>query len=99
MKVSEKNPPSEQFVGAILRAYDKAKLSCKQVYCANIWNGVVMECLPVSNGFTRMFEWDKSQVRSGVNRIGTIAETIAGGYVPGLRLEKDAKGRECVVAM
>ncbi len=98
MKVSEKNPPSELFVGAILRAFDKAAASGRPVEVNRIWDGICGECISGGQGsFSRMFEWDRSQVKGGVNRIGTIAETIAGGFVPGLALGRDAKGREVVV--
>lgn len=95
MKVSERNKPSEQFLGAILRAYDKANTGGKPVTCSTIWDYIVFECLREYGGFTRMFEWDKSQTKS-TNRIRTIAETIQGGYVPGLALSKDEVGREYV---
>ncbi len=98
VKVSERNPPSELFVGAILRAFDKAAASGKDVEVNRIWDGIVGECLHMpGKGFLAMFDWDRSNVKGGVNRIGTIAECIAGGFVPGLALGRDAKGREIVV--
>ncbi len=88
--------PSDLFLGAILRGYDKEKVSGKPVTCSGIWNHVVMECLRMRGGFILMFRWDESKAKS-INRIGTIAECIRRGHVPGLRLGEDERGREIVV--
>lgn len=93
MKPSDKNPPSEAFLGAILRGYDKEKARRGVVTPADIWNEVVRECLTVRGGFTAMFSWDKTQSKSDVNRIGTIMDCISGGVVPGLCLAHDKRGK------
>jgi hypothetical protein len=98
MKVSEKNRPSELFLGAVCRGYDKTVKKHGRVSCSDIWNEIVAECLHMGQGgFSRMFNWDKTAGKAGVNRIRTIAECIAGGFVPGLALAKDGRGREIVV--
>ena len=84
--------PSELFLGAILRAYDKAKAREGQVTCSKLWDYIVMECMRVCGGFTRMFAWDESKAKNK-NRIRTIMETIERGHVPGLRV--DDRGRVC----
>jgi len=88
--------PSEYFLGAILRGYEKEYADKGEVACSGIWNQVVIECLRASGAFPTMFEWDKR--KGNVNRIGTIADCIRAGLVPGLRLEMNEKGRERVVA-
>ena len=93
MKKSDK--PSEYFVGAILRGYDKEAHS-GEVTCSGIWNHVVMECFRQTGGFTFMFGWDTSKAQNK-NRIATIAESIRRGHVPGLRLAENERGREIVV--
>ncbi len=87
--------PSELFVGAIRRAYDKNVREGKPVTCSSLWDYICMECLRMPGGFLTMFEWDQSKAKS-INRIGTIAEVIQHGYVPGLSLVRDEKGREYV---
>lgn len=87
--------PSGLFLGAIWRGYNLEKGSGKSVTCSGIWNYIVMECFRVRGGFTTMFQWDKSKAKN-INRIGTIAECIQGGYVPGLQLSEDERGREIV---
>ena len=88
--------PSELFLGAIQRGYDKEKMPGKLVTCSDIWNQVVMECVRVQGGFITMFQWDKSKAKTK-NRIRTIAECIRRGHVPGLQLGEDERGREIVV--
>ena len=90
-----RNKPSEHFLGAILRGYD-AEMRTGKPYIApsGIWDRIVMEAFPVRGAFNTLFEWDPRKGK--VNRIGTIRDCIAKGYVPGLRLAKDAKGREIV---
>lgn len=87
--------PSQRFVGAILRGYDKEAKS-GEVTCSGIWDQVVMECFGRSGAFQAMFEWDTSKAQTK-NRIGTIAECIRRGHVPGLRLSYDDKRQEVVV--
>lgn len=93
------NNPSDYFLGAILRGYDaeRAAHPDKPVTPSAIWDQAVMECLRRGQGsFTTLFEWDTSRGAGRRNRIGTIAETIEAGLVPGLRLARDAKGRRIV---
>ena len=91
MKKSDR--PSELFVSAILRGYEKAVQDGKPVTCSAIWDYVVMECLRSSGGFRTMFSWDR---RKKVNRIGDIMEVIGAGLVPGLCLEQQ-NGKAVVV--
>jgi len=93
MKKSDR--PSELFVSAILRGYEKAVQDGKPVTCSAIWDYVVMECLRYRGGFEAMFAWDTSTAQHK-NRIGTIAECIERGYVPGLRLSSEGKRRYVV---
>ena len=93
MKKSDK--PSEYFIGAILRGYDR-EAQDGEVTCSGIWDHIVMECWQRRDGFLVMFDWDTSTAQNK-NRIGTIAECIRRGHVPGLRLDYNDKGREVVV--
>ncbi len=93
-RTSMKSRPSDLFLGAILRGFDKEERSGKPVTCSGIWDQVCMECLRQTGGFLAMFEWDKR--KASQNRIGTIADCIKGGMVPGLELYKNEKGREFV---
>jgi len=88
--------PSDYFLGAILRAYDKASEEGGDVSCSKLWDYVCMECFHTPGGFVTMFQWDESKAKN-INRIGTIAETIRRGHVPGLILSENDKGREIVV--
>jgi len=93
MKKSDK--PSQRFIGVILRAYDKEAQNGCAVTCSGMWDHIVMECLHSGRGaFDIMFDWDTSQAQNK-NRIGTIAECIRRGHVPGLELAQD-RGREYV---
>lgn len=79
--------PSELFVGAIKRAFQKAELNDDvPVTCSKLWDYVVMECLQKYNGFILMFEWDTSKAKSK-NRIRTIEECIKRGHVPRLQVD------------
>ena len=90
--------PSEYFIGAILRAYDREQQRGQRaVTCSALWDHIVIECLRTRGGFDAMFAWDQSKARS-INRIGTITEAIQRGFVPGLALDRDARGRETVSA-
>lgn len=88
--------PSEHFIGAIMRAYEKEKAGGHAPSCSGIWDRICIECLQDRLGFQMMFAWDTSKAKNK-NRIGTIMETIKAGYVPGLRIGQDAKGRAIVV--
>lgn len=84
MKKSDK--PSQYFIGAILRGFDKAEVKDKPVTCSMIWDYVVMECLR-AHDFNTMFAWDTSKAQNK-NRIRDIMECIERGHVPGLRLNR-----------
>lgn len=88
--------PSDYFIGAIRRAYQQAQKSHSPVTPSGIWDYICMAGFPVHGEFVALFAWDTSNAKS-VNRIGTIMETIKAGYVAGLRLGQDAKGRAIVV--
>jgi len=87
--------PSEYFLGAILRGYDKEKATGSEVTCSAIWNHVCRECIQRPGAFLTMFEWDTRKGKQ--NRISTIADCIRAGLVPGLKLEVNEKGYERVV--
>ena len=87
-----RDQPSEHYLGAILRAYDKAKKEGGQPTPSKLWDYVVMECLHSSGGFRTMFAWDR---RKNVNRVGDIMEVIEASFVPGLRIEYE--GRKAIV--
>ncbi len=82
--------PSEYFIGAILRAYDKEKQNGRPITCSALLDHIVIECLRSVDGFRTMFAWDESKAQK-INRIGTIAETIRRGFVPGLALSYDSR--------
>ena len=81
-----RNQPSENYLGAILRGYDKAKQEGKEVTPSKIWDYVVMECLRTQGGFRTMFAWDS---RKSVSRVGDILEVIEAELVPGLHIVRD----------
>jgi len=93
MKKNDK--PSEYFIGAILRGYD-TEAKNGEATCSGIWNHIVIECLQHTGAFETMFQWDTSKAQKK-NRIGTIAECIKRGYVPGLQLGYNDEQREVVV--
>jgi len=84
-KWHHRDRPSEYYLGAILRGYDKACEQHDQVTPSEIWDNVVVECLRSQGGFRTMFAWDR---RKRVNRVGDILEVIEAGLVPGLRSER-----------
>ena len=88
-----KDRPSEHYLGAILRAYYKAKAEGKPPTPSKLWDYVTMECLRTSGGFRTMFAWDR---RKSVNRVGDILEVIEAGLVLGLRIERQ-NGKAVVV--
>ena len=88
MKKSDK--PSEYFVSAIRRGFDKAEAEPDgPVTCSMIWDHVIVECLRKGD-FKNLFAWDTS-IAQNKNRIGDIMECIRRGYVPGLRLVEDGR--------
>ena len=84
-KWHHRDRPSEYYLGAILRGYDKACEQHDQVTPSEIWDNVVVECLRSQGGFRTMFAWDR---RKSVNRVSDILEVIEAGLVPGLRSER-----------
>lgn len=89
MKKSDR--PSELFIGAIRRAYDRA-VDKRGMYptSSSLWDFIVMECWQTPGGFITMFEWDTSKAKN-INRIGTIMECLERGYVPGLKLDEGGR--------
>ncbi len=89
-----KPPPSDYFADAVRMCYGRAEKKAP-VTPAQIWTEMVIFAMPIFGEWQRLFEWD---TRGGCrNRIGTIRAVIKDGQVPGLRLDKDAKGRPIVV--
>ena len=87
--------PSEFWLGVILRAYDAAKTHQREpVTVSDIWAFACMEGVR-ERSFETMFLWDESKAQHK-NRVKTVAETIADGWVPGLCLARDERGREYV---
>ena len=88
MKKTDK--PSEYFIGAILRGFDRSEAERDgPVTCSQIWDYVVMECLHKQD-FVTMFAWDTSTAKNK-NRIGDIMECIRRGHAPGLRLVEEGR--------
>ncbi len=79
-----RNRPSDEFIAAVETGYRRAKQQHGTVTPSEIWDEVVGICLSRPGGFRAMFAWDRRTGRQ--NRVGTIAECIEGGYVPGLRM-------------
>lgn len=90
-----KQKPSDYFCGAILRAYNQEALSGKAVTPSGIWDRVCWECIQKSGAFVEMFAWDTRKAHQ--NRVGTIRDTIEAGFVPGLKMDLDGRGRMIVV--
>ena len=88
-----RDKPSENYLGAILRGFDKAKQERGEVTPSKIWDYVVMECFRTQGGFRTMFAWDS---RKSVNRVGDILQVIEAGFVPGLRLVRE-NGKKAIV--
>ena len=81
--------PSDLFLAAIVRAYDRAAVNARVVRPSDIWDYICIDSAPIHGRFIELFAWDP---RQHVNRIGTIRECLAACQVPGLRLRQDAKG-------
>ena len=94
-KWHHRDKPSEYYLGAILRAYDRAKGEGREPTPSCLWDYVTMECLRAQGGFRTMFAWDN---RKRVNRVGDILEVIDAGFVPGLRIERQ-NGKPVVVEL
>lgn len=91
----KRDRPSEYFCGAILRGYDAELATGRVPTPSSIWDHVVIECLRKSD-FVTMFRWDTSTAKNK-NRIKDIMDAIERGYVPGIELAEDKKGRVVVV--
>jgi len=90
--VTLKHRPSDLFVATIIEGFKAEERAGKTAITASaIWDHVCAHCLQHIGGFRVMFAWDTDK-RQGTNRIGTIMECIEAGYVPGLKLERNAKG-------
>jgi len=89
--MKKSDTPSQYFVGAILRGFDRAEAERDgQVTCSMIWDYVIMECLHRGD-FETMFAWDTS-IAQNKNRIHDIMECVQRGHVPGLRLRHEGRG-------
>jgi hypothetical protein len=95
--------PSKLFCDAILAGYQIEATAediwrpMPDVTVSGIWNQIVRAGLQKARSFEAVFAWDvRCQPSQRRNRIADIAEAIRQGYVPGLRLATNAKGREIV---
>lgn len=89
--------PSQLFLDTIRAAYEQEAL-VREVTPSGIWNYVVWVCLQRRKGFDEMFAWDvRCKASQKRNRIADIAEAIEQGYVPGMRLVQNDRGREIVI--
>jgi hypothetical protein len=101
-----KSEPSQLFLDTIHAAYH-AEAEAEvggglwnqhaEVTPAGIWNQIVRACLQKLYSFEAVFAWDPRNDSQQRNRIADIAEAIRQGYVPGLRLAMNGRGREVVV--
>jgi hypothetical protein len=88
--------PSQLFLDSIHAAYHLAQ-GQGEITPSAIWDHVVGICLR-RHIFPDMFAWDvRLKANQKRNRIADIAEAIEQGYVPGMRLAMNAKGRQIVV--
>lgn len=87
-----KNQPSDEFIGAILDGFLAEEMTGQDVTPSAIWTQV---CMKMPGDFRAMFAWDVGR-QENVNRIGTIADCIKAGMVPGLVLSANEKGRMIV---
>jgi len=90
-----RDKPSEHFLGAVLRGYFAEARLGKPVTPSGIWDRVCMEAIQQPNGFRLLCDWDTRKANQ--NRIKTIMEVVEKGYLPGLRLAKNARGGIIVV--
>jgi hypothetical protein len=90
-----RDKPSEHFLGTVLRGYFAEAHLGKPVTPSGIWDRMCMEAIMIPGEFTHLMEWDSR--KASQNRIKTIMEVIEGGYLPGLRLAKHARGGAIVV--
>jgi len=89
--------PSQLFLDSIHASFHLAQ-GQGEVTPADIWDHVVGICLRRTHTFAEMFQWDlRCKPSSKRNRIADIAEAISQGYVPGMRLAMNARGRQVVI--
>ena len=63
----------------------------REVVVAGIWDQIVAMCLRKQHTFAEIFSWDlRCKPSQRRNRIADIAEAIRKGYVPQLRLARNA---------
>jgi hypothetical protein len=87
-----KSEPSQLFLDSIHAAFHLAQ-GQGEITPAAIWDHVVGICLRRTHTFAEMFAWDvRLKANQKRNRIGDIAEAIRKGYVPQLRLTRNARG-------
>ena len=87
-----KSEPSALFLDSIHAAYHLAE-GQGEITPSAIWDHVVGICLRRTHTFAEMFAWDvRLKANQKRNRIGDIAEAIRKGYVPQLRLTRNARG-------
>jgi len=91
-----KSEPSQLFLDSIHAAFHLAQ-GQGEITPSAIWDHVVGICLR-RHIMPDMFAWDvRRKPNSKRNRIADITSAILQGYVPGLRLEMNARGRLVVV--
>ena len=84
--------PSQLFLDSIHTAFHLAQ-GQGEITPSAIWDHVVGICLRRTHTFAEMFVWDvHCKPHSRRNRIADIAEAICKGYVPQLRLARNARG-------
>jgi hypothetical protein len=87
-----KSEPSQLFLDSIHAAFHLAQ-GQGEITPSAIWDHVVGICLRRTHTFAEMFAWDvRLKANQKRNRIGDIAEAIRKGYVPQLRLTRNARG-------
>jgi len=92
-----KSEPSQLFLDSIHAAFHLAQ-GQGEITPSAIWDHVVGICLRRTHTFAEMFQWDlRCKPNSKRNRIADITEAIQQGYVPGMRLAMNARGRQIVV--
>jgi len=95
--------PSQLFIDMIHGAYHQEAgaggiwIPVTEVTVAGIWNQIVTMGLKKVWPFGEIFAWDPRNDGQQRNRIADIAEGIRQGYVPGMRLAMNDRGREIVV--
>lgn len=88
--------PSEQCLGLIADAFEECVRADGFANPARIWTHFIMLCFNRKLRFDEVFAWDERKAGQTRNRIKLVADCIRDGLVPGLTLDRDAKGREIV---